>query len=79
MAIKVERTNSSMQSLHGAEVKTIQIFQYFKGFPRLLDAGVSTKSEIKYAVVDLLGPSLGDLLELCGYRFSLKTTLMLWY
>lgn len=27
--------------------------------------------------MDLMGPSLSDLYQFCGYRFSLKTTLML--
>ena len=29
--------------------------------------------------MDLLGPNLFDLYKFCGYRFSLKTTLMLAY
>ena len=30
-------------------------------------------------VTDLLGPSLGDLLTFCGGKFSLKTSLMIFY
>ena len=49
------------------------------GFPKLLMHGVSAKDDIIYAVIDLLGPSLEDLFRVCGKRFSLKTTLMIWY
>ena len=30
-----------------------------------------------FMTMDLMGPSLADLYQFCGYRFSLKTTMML--
>ncbi len=35
------------------------------------------ESEFNIMVMDLLGPSLADLFNYCGKKFSLKTTLML--
>jgi len=50
-----------------------------KGFPKLLKQGISVDNEFIYLATDLLGPSLEDLFNLCGGKFSLKTTLMLFY
>lgn len=50
-----------------------------KGFPRLIKQGINVQLGILYIATDLLGPSLNDLSIFCGGRFSLKTTLMLYY
>ena len=45
------------------------------GFPTLIWFGI--EGDYTVMVIDLLGPSLEDLFNYCGRRFSLKTTLML--
>lgn len=53
-------------------------FQEFSGrvgFPRMLANGED--GDYSYMVLELLGPSLADLLTFCGGTFSLKTVLML--
>ena len=62
-------------------LKEIQYFKLFEsfGFPRLHKQGISLENEFVYMVTDLLGPTLEDLFRLCGRKFSLKTTLMLFY
>lgn len=46
-----------------------------KGVPNVYAKG--TEGEFNYLVIDLLGPSLEDLLAKCNGLFSLKTSLML--
>ncbi len=38
---------------------------------------LAMESEFNIMVMDLLGPSLADLFNYCGKKFSIKTTLML--
>lgn len=45
------------------------------GFPKVLWHG--EECEYKVLVQEILGPSLEDLLNYCGRRFSLKTTLLI--
>ena len=77
VAIKTESTNASVSHLF----KEIQNHHLLlaKGFPRLIKQGINKQHCIMYIATDLLGPSLCDLSVFCGGRFSLKTTLMLYY
>ena len=47
------------------------------GFPNLHSVG--KEGDYNYMVIDLLGPSLEDLFNVCGRKFSLSTTLKLFY
>ena len=46
-----------------------------EGFSKIYSFGQHKESF--YMTMDLLGPSLADLFQFCGYKFSLKTTLMI--
>ena len=49
------------------------------GFPNLIGQGISMDNELIYLVSDLLGPSVEDLFNFCGGKFSLMTTCMLFF
>jgi len=77
VAIKTESLNQTFSQL----IKEIQNYKILSGvgFPNLIKQGISVENELIYLVTDLLGPSLEDLFNLCGKKFSLKTSLMLFY
>ncbi|KAH8246625.1 hypothetical protein KR038_006304 [Drosophila bunnanda] len=74
VAIKVEATNAQYPQLI-YEAKVYKHLSHSSGFPKLLHFG----SEKRYnaMVIELLGPSLEELFNLCKRRFSLKTVMML--
>ena len=53
----------------------VSVVLFSAGFPTLIWFGI--EGDYTVMVIDLLGPSLEDLFNYCGRRFSLKTTLML--
>ncbi|KAH8676942.1 casein kinase I isoform delta [Ilyonectria robusta] len=57
------------------EVDVLRALSGGIGMPRFMWFGVDCDYYV--LICDLLGPSLGDLLNYCGGRFSLKTTLLI--
>ena len=49
--------------------------QNVKGFAKIYSYG--QQENAYFMTMELMGPSLADLFSFCGYKFSLKTTLML--
>ena len=49
------------------------------GIPKYLGKGYSKNAGMPFILTEILGPSLMDLLSFCGGKFTLKTTLMLFY
>uniref|UniRef100_A0AC35THQ0 Protein kinase domain-containing protein n=1 Tax=Rhabditophanes sp. KR3021 TaxID=114890 RepID=A0AC35THQ0_9BILA len=74
VAIKMESLNAKHPQLI-YESRVIRLFKGGTGFPRIHH--VTRNSTHSAMVLDLLGPSLEDLFNFCGRRFSLKTVLML--
>ncbi|XP_017063927.1 casein kinase I [Drosophila eugracilis] len=73
VAIKVETNDSKYpQLMYEAKVYEQLISNY--GFPTLLHYG--SEKNYNAMVIELLGPSLEELFNLCKRRFSLKTVLM---
>jgi len=77
VAVKTEKINAVFSQL----VKEIQVYPLLNGvgFPRLIKKGVSAEKGFIYIATNLLGPSLEDLYNLCDNKFSIKTSLMIFY
>jgi serine/threonine protein kinase len=74
VAIKLESVKSKHPQLF-YESKIYKILAGGVGIPYVRWYGV--EGEYNVMVMDLLGPSLEDLFNYCGRKFSLKTVLML--
>mmetsp|Transcript_18046 Transcript_18046/g.51300 ORF Transcript_18046/g.51300 Transcript_18046/m.51300 type:complete len:342 (+) Transcript_18046:54-1079(+) len=75
VAIKTE-PSTAMHGCLEREVRAYRALSKSERVPRILWEGVGALNS-RVMVTELMGPSLADLLEFCGKRFSLKTTLML--
>uniref|UniRef100_A0A1S4ADA9 non-specific serine/threonine protein kinase n=1 Tax=Nicotiana tabacum TaxID=4097 RepID=A0A1S4ADA9_TOBAC len=74
VAVKIEnRQTRHPQLLYEAKLYTI--LQGGSGIPNIKWRGVDGNDSV--LIIDLLGPSLEDLVVHCGRKFSLKTVLML--
>ena len=74
VAIKFESRKSEAPQLRD-EYRTYKILTGTEGFPMAYYFGQEGLHNI--LVIDLLGPSLEDLFDMCGRKFSIKTTCML--
>lgn len=74
VAIKLENVKSRHPQL-AYEYKLYRLLQNRVGIPNVRWFG--QEGDYNVLVIDLLGPSLEDLFNFCGRKFSLKTVLML--
>jgi len=79
VAIKLENTNTK----HPQLFYEAKLYQYLLHDNSVLDKGIphvyycATEGDYNIMVMDLLGPSLEDLFNICNRKFSLKTVLTL--
>ncbi|KAH8282746.1 hypothetical protein KR054_009453, partial [Drosophila jambulina] len=74
VAVKLESANGSNPQLLN-EYRTYRTLRHGLGIPTVYSC--FTEANVNVLVMQLLGPSLNDLLEYCGQRFSVKTVAML--
>ena len=74
LAVKFE----SAKSKHPQLMYEAKLLKHLQGSPGIANVYYSgTEGDWNVMVMDLLGPSLEDLFNVCGRKFSLKTVLML--
>lgn len=79
VAIKLENTNTK----HPQLFYEAKLYQYLLHDNTVVDKGIphvyycATEGDYNIMVMDLLGPSLEDLFNICNRKFHLKTVLML--
>lgn len=74
MALKLESSQLNPSQLEN-EVEIYRKLELGKGIPRVYWDG--SECEFRIMAFELLGPSLEDLFNYCGRKFSLKTVLLL--
>ena len=78
VAIKTESIKQQTPQLL-KEIQSFKAIQGGLGIPKYIKEGISAENNVLYMALQLMGPSLKDLLTFCGKKFSLKTTLMIFY
>ena len=61
------------------EIQNYKKLEDGENFPKLLKEGTSPQNDMIFLVTNLLGPSLSSLFSFCDGKFSLKTSLMIFY
>ncbi|KAL7922230.1 casein kinase I [Trichoderma austrokoningii] len=74
---KPNSTRSATEGTMQHEALFYKLLSNQPGIAALHELGFDNSISFEFMVCDLLGPSLLRLVNRCGYRFSLKTTLML--
>ena len=76
VAIKAEYRNVRNPMVK-FEAHIYRLLKSNKGFPEYITHGVDRGTNTNYLVTTLLGPTLEDMFNICGRKFSLKTTLLI--
>jgi serine/threonine protein kinase len=74
VAIKLESQKNKNPQLK-IEKNILDMMSDSEGFPKVFDYG--SHDDSNYMVMELLGPTLADLFEYCGNKFTIQTILLL--